>query len=75
MALTLTGSKRWPKWKVLEKFAISHCGLTKKKAGIILAEVYQAAEETLPILRQLKEKHEGFAEVANDMEGLLISKF
>ena len=74
MALTLTGSKRWPKWKVLEKFAISHCGLTKKKAGVILEEVYRAAQETLPILRALKEKHEGFAAIANDMEGLLISK-
>jgi serine/threonine-protein kinase HipA len=74
MALTLTGSKRWPKWKVLEKFAISHCGLTKKKAGVILEEVYQAAQETLPILRELKEKHEGFAETAGDMEALLISK-
>ncbi len=74
MALTLTGSKRWPKWKVLERFAISHCGLTKKKAGLVLAEVYQAAKDTLPILRALQKKHEGFKEIASELEGLLISQ-
>jgi serine/threonine-protein kinase HipA len=73
MALTLTGSKRWPKWKVLEQFAIAHCGLSKKKAALILADVYQGAGETLPILEDLKKQHEGFAELADELECLLMA--
>jgi serine/threonine-protein kinase HipA len=72
MALTLTGSKRWPKWKVLEQFAITHCGLSKKKAAFILNDIYQAARETLPILQDLKKQHKGFSELANKMESLLV---
>lgn len=71
MALTLTGSKRWPKWKVLEQFAITHCGLTKKAANLILDDVYQAASDTLPMLKNLKNQHEGFFELADEMERLL----
>lgn len=71
MALTLTGSKCWPKWKVLEQFAITHCGLSKKKANQILADVYQGARETLPILQGLKNQHKGFAELAEELESLL----
>ena len=73
MALTLTGSKRWPKWKVLEQFAVSHCGLSKKKAAVILADVYQGASDTLPILHDLKNQHEGFSELADELECLLMA--
>ena len=73
MALTLTGSKRWPKWKVLEQFAIAHCGLSKKKAAVILADVYQGASETVPILHDLKNQHEGFSELADELECLLMA--
>jgi serine/threonine-protein kinase HipA len=73
MALTLTGSKRWPKWKVLEQFAIAHCGLSKKKAAVILADVYQAASDTLPILEDLKKQHEKFSELADEIECLLMA--
>lgn len=38
MALTLTGSKRWPKQKVLEAFGMGHCQLSKR-------QVVQAAED------------------------------
>lgn len=73
MALTLSGSKRWPKWKVLEQFAISHCRLSKKKAATILNEVYQAANETLPELSDLKKQHADFSDLANELESLLLS--
>jgi serine/threonine-protein kinase HipA len=73
MALTLTGSKRWPKWKVLEQFAIAHCGLSKKKAAVILADVYQGASDTLPILYDLKNQHEEFSELADELECLLMA--
>jgi len=72
MALTLTGSKRWPKWKVLEQFAVAYCGLSKKKAAVILADVHQAASDTLPILQDLKKQHEGFSELAGELESLLM---
>ena len=75
MALTLSGSKRWPKWKVLEQFAITHCGLTKKNANLILADVYQAASDTLPILEDLKKQHEDFSELADEIEQNLRLKF
>lgn len=73
MALTLSGSKRWPKWKVLEQFAITHCGLSKKKAAVILADVYQGASETVPILHDLKNQHEEFSELADELECLLMA--
>lgn len=73
MALTLSGSKRWPRWKVLEQFAISHCRLSKKKAAIILNEVYQGASETLPELYDLKKQHADFSDLADELENLLLS--
>ncbi|WP_413698568.1 type II toxin-antitoxin system HipA family toxin [Psychromonas sp. KJ10-10] len=39
MALSLTGSKRWPKWKVLVKFAKQHCLLSNKQIEQILQEI------------------------------------
>lgn len=74
MALTLTGSKRWPKWKVLEQFAVTHCGLTKRGANLVLDDVYQAASDTLPMLQDLKNQHEGFSELANELEILLSAR-
>lgn len=71
MALTLSGSKRWPKWKVLESFAVSHCGLSKKKANLILDDVYTAARLVVPIFQELKDQHEGFQPIAEDMEALI----
>lgn len=74
MALTLSGSKRWPKWKVLQQFAVAHCGLTKKKADQILDQVYQAAAMTLPLITTLKNRHTGFSDIADTLERLLNSK-
>ncbi len=74
LALTLSVSKRWPKWKVLEQFAITHCGLTKKKASLILKDVYQGASDNLPILYDLKNQHEEFSELAGELEILLNAK-
>ena len=73
MALTLSGSKRWPKWKVLEQFAITHCGLSKKKANIILNEIYQAVSLTQPILNDLKRQHVGFSDLADELETLFMT--
>lgn len=74
MALTLTGSKRWPKWKVLEQYAITHCGLTKKTANLILDDIYQGVNKTLPVLDELKNSHAEFSELACELEILLNAK-
>ena len=42
-------------------------------AAVILADVYQGASDTLPILGDLKKQHEGFAELADELEGLLFA--
>ena len=53
MALTLTGSKRWPKHKVLRSFAKQHCLLGNKQIKTIEEQVEQAIKECLPLLRNL----------------------
>ena len=72
--ITVQPSKRWPKWKGLEQFAVSHCGLTKKKANLILNEVHQAASDILPMLQDLKNQHEEFSDLASELEILLNAK-
>ena len=37
MALTMGGSKRWPKWKTLQQFAKLQCGLNTKKLNQAVA--------------------------------------
>jgi len=55
--------------------AVCYCGLTKKNANLILADVYQAASDTLPILEDLKKQHEDFSELADEIEQNLRLKF
>ena len=74
MALTLGGSKRWPKWKMLERFARSQCGLNSKAIEAIVADVEQAAINTLPLVQTLGDKHDGFKEIAGALCELLVQK-
>ncbi len=71
MALSLTGSKRWPKWKVLQRFAVQHCALSNKKINQALEEVKQASETTFPLLNELTRQHEKFSPIAEVMAGLM----
>jgi len=64
MALTLTGSKRWPNWKVLEQFGKQHCALNSKKINQAVEEVEQAAIQTQPLLNDLVKQHPAFAPIA-----------
>ncbi|MEE9343558.1 MAG: type II toxin-antitoxin system HipA family toxin [Gammaproteobacteria bacterium] len=73
MALTLTGSKRWPKHKVLHSFARQHCLLGNKQIEAIEEQVEQAIKDSLPLLKQLQAKHQGFAEIGNSMEALFFN--
>ena len=71
MALMLTGSKHWPKRKVLHNFARQHCQLTQQQITTIEESVEQAIMANLPLVEQLQNQHSGFVEVGDLMRELL----
>lgn len=71
MALTLTGSKRWPKRKVLHTFAKQHCLLDTQRIAEIETAVEQAIQQNLPLLAHLQQQHAGFAPIAECLHTLL----
>jgi len=73
MALSLTGSKRWPKWKVIQQFGKQHCGLNGKKITQACDEVLAASKQTMPLLDELVGKHRSFEGIA-DVIKLLMGK-
>ena len=74
MALSLTGSKRWPKWKVLVKFGKQHCLLSNKEITQIIDDLEQAKSHVLPMIKKLSLKHQGFSDIAKKMLELLDEK-
>lgn len=74
MALTLTGSKRWPKHKVLETFAIAHCNLPKKKIQQVFEEVDAACEKTYVLLESLSNNHPDFEPIGEKIGKLMQQK-
>ncbi|HEY6527534.1 MAG TPA: type II toxin-antitoxin system HipA family toxin [Cellvibrionaceae bacterium] len=72
MALTLTGSKRWPKWQVLEKFGKQHCGLTSKKIEQSVHEIEASAKLTLPIIEKLIQQQPAFEPVGEKIAELMM---
>lgn len=74
MALTLTGSKRWPKRKVLHKLAVQHCLLSNKQINEIEEQVEQALSDSLSLLEQLQQQHQGFIEVGESMKNVFINE-
>jgi serine/threonine-protein kinase HipA len=75
MALSLTGSKRWPKWKVLRKFAKQHCALNTQKTDQAVDEVYSARDRVFPLLNKLSDKHCSFLAVAERMISAMKQPF
>lgn len=71
MALTLMGSKRWPKWKVLEKFAKIHCRLSNKTIEKIVSNVEESCVASYPLLEQLMNAHAGFQPIGEAIGNLL----
>lgn len=71
MALTLTGSKRWPKWKVLEKFAKIHCRLSNKTIEKIVSDVEESCKTSYSLLEQLMDAHAGFKFIGEEIGKLL----
>ena len=75
MALSLTGSKRWPKWKVIQQFAKQHCGLNCKKTNQAVDEVIAASEQTIPLLDDFSETHTAFEPIAEIIRSLIKQSF
>ena len=75
MALTLGGSKRWPKWKTLQKFARQQCGLSNKDVEKIVGDVESAAHKTLPQVQVFSDKHNGFKDIGNKFSERLNQTF
>ncbi len=75
MALSLTGSKRWPKWKVIQKFGKQHCRLNSKRITQACDEVLAASEQTMPLLDELVGKHRAFEGVADVIQVLMKKSF
>jgi serine/threonine-protein kinase HipA len=71
MALSLTGSKRWPKWKVLVKFGKQHCLLSNKEITQVMDEVDRAKLSVIPIIKALSIKHLDFSHIADKILDLL----
>jgi serine/threonine-protein kinase HipA len=67
LALTLGGSKRWPKAKQLTNFACQHCGMTEKNANEQIGKIYQGVEKaTVEVTDYIK--HNGsFQEIGSKM--------
>lgn len=75
MALTLTGSKRWPKRKVLHSFGRQHCLLTQKQINQIEEQVDKGIESSLPLLDRLQNEHQDFVKVGENMRKILNLQF
>jgi serine/threonine-protein kinase HipA len=75
MALTLTGTKRWPKWKVLERFAKSHCNLSNAKIDQIINDLENACEISKPLLNELVKNHLDFKPIGEKIDALLGKTF
>lgn len=67
MALSLTGSKRWPKPRVLTTFGVNHCQLSQSQIAQAALEVETGLTANIPLLNTLAEKHKNFQTVAEKM--------
>ncbi len=67
MALTMNGSKRWPKRQELLRFAADHCGLQPKQALRALEDVKQGIHKAEKDLLQGIRHLEGFSPVGKRM--------
>lgn len=67
LALTLGGTKRWPKKKALVAFARSHCNLTEVRVRELLQEVEQGVQTAIGELTRYLQDHEAFRDVGEVM--------
>lgn len=68
LALTLGGSKRWPKATELIKFAIKHCNLTTSRAEELMGEVVIGVATAFNEMSAFMEANEYFREIGTAMQ-------
>jgi serine/threonine-protein kinase HipA len=78
LALTLGGTKKWPKAKALMAFARAHCDFTEARAKALLEEVAQGVQQAAHEAAQYISLHESFRAVGTLMlaewqKGLALS--
>ena len=71
MALTLTGSKRWPKRKVLHVFAKQHCQLGTRQIDELEAAVEHAIQQNMGLLHTLQQRYPEFVPIAERLADVL----
>ncbi len=74
MALSLTGSKRWPKRKVLRRFGRSHCVLTEALLDQAEEEVAEGIAANLALLDKLRQRYPDFDLVAEKMYTVMTTQ-
>lgn len=67
LALTLAGSKRWPKPYRLLEFGRQHCHLSRSKAIGLLDQIREAVEATSQELQAYKDSTPDFQEIGSRM--------
>lgn len=67
LALTLGGTKRWPKTAALAAFARAHCDLTEARTRLLLGEVAQGMHQASAELAEYLQDHAAFAAVGTAM--------
>jgi serine/threonine-protein kinase HipA len=67
LALTLGGSKKWPKAKALMAFARAHCDFTEARAKALMDEVAQGVAQAATEAAQYISQHESFRDVGTRM--------
>ncbi len=67
LALTLGGSKKWPKAKALMAFARAQCDFTEGRAKALMDEVAQGVQHAANEAAQYISQHESFRDVGTKM--------
>lgn len=71
MALSLDGSKCWPKRKLLEKFGREHCRLSSKKIDEAFSDLENACALSYPLVEQLINTYPDFSPIGESIAHLL----
>lgn len=79
-ALTIGGTKKWWGQKILEKFGVTHCGLTAPRISEIISRTADALSDVKPELQQYMREHPDFSSVGDNMlkaweEGLMLREY
>jgi len=67
LALTMGGTKRWPKTKILMDFARAHCNIQNGRAGVLMGQVAQGVRQAADEVKRHMHSHASFRKVGAAM--------